>query len=51
VRICKQITVLTLCWKLIHSVFQIIPLFIPEMYIGFASYILQVISIYLARIL
>jgi hypothetical protein len=38
-------------YKLINSVFQILPLFIPEMYSGFMSYIVQISPIYYVWIL
>jgi hypothetical protein len=43
--------VLTVWCKLINFVFQIFLLFVPEMSASFASYIVHIIPIYLARIL
>jgi hypothetical protein len=47
-----QVTnVLAVHFKLINFVFQIYPLFIPEMAAGLMSYIVQIIPIYFAWIL
>jgi hypothetical protein len=45
------VLVLTDRCKLINFVFQIFPLFIPEISAGFVSYIVQIIPIYCARML
>jgi hypothetical protein len=41
----SNVLVLTVRCKLINFVFQIFPLFIPEMPAGFMSYIVQIISL------
>jgi hypothetical protein len=45
------VLVLTVRWKLINFVFQIFPLFIPEMPAGSTTYIAQIVLIYFAWIL
>jgi hypothetical protein len=47
----SDVLVLTVRCKLIDLVFQIIPLFIPEISAGFTSFIVQIIPIYLTWIL
>jgi hypothetical protein len=41
-----DVLVLTLCCKLINFLFQILLLFIPEMFAGFTSYLFHTISLY-----
>jgi hypothetical protein len=43
--------VLTVCYKLISCVFQIFPLFIPDMLASFTYFIVRTVPIYLAQIL
>jgi hypothetical protein len=47
----SDVLVLTVCCKLVNFVFQMFPLFIPEMSAGFTSYIVQIIPIYCTWIL
>jgi hypothetical protein len=47
----SDVPVLTVRCKLVNFVFQILPLFIPEMSAGFTSYIFQIIPIYFTWIL
>jgi hypothetical protein len=47
----SDVLVFTVCYKLINFVFQIFPLFIPEISAGFTTYIIQIIPIYFTWIL
>jgi hypothetical protein len=47
----SNVLVLTVRFKLINFVFQILPLLIPEMPAGFTSYIVLIIPIYFTWIL